>query len=60
MICPKCGTEVKDNIKYCTSCGYSFNMEKVFANHENLELQVLIKFGIIALFVGIIFLFLKV
>lgn len=59
MICPKCGTEVKDNIKYCTSCGYSFNMQKAF-RHENLELQVLIKFGIIALFVGIIFLFLKV
>lgn len=34
-ICPKCGKEVDDEVRFCNSCGYSFQIEPVDASVEN-------------------------
>ena len=63
MNCPKCGKEIKEGKRFCTLCGYKFQFENKWQNiqnkSENLELQVLIKFAVIAVVVVIAFQFLK-
>ena len=58
MICSNCGTQLDDNSKFCTKCGYSVNFNKIF-EHENLEIQVLTKCAVIAVVIAIIITFVK-
>lgn len=51
IICPKCKNGIEGNSKFCTKCGYSLYFNKA----ENLEQQVLIKCGIIAVVIAMIF-----
>lgn len=59
MICKKCGHEIEENKKFCTHCGYSVQTpERINLVTDNLELQVLIKFVIMAIIIAIVFQFL--
>lgn len=35
MFCPECGEEIKDNVKFCKSCGASLDNENNVKNHNN-------------------------
>ena len=39
MKCPKCGTTVKDDAKFCFACGAKLEQPKALAEPEKIEVQ---------------------
>lgn len=39
MKCPKCGTTVKDDAKFCFACGAKLEQPKAVAEPEKIEVQ---------------------
>lgn len=63
MKCPKCGYTDYKFEKHCTNCGYLFTFEdkwQQIQTHKSLEFEVLIKCGIIAFVIAIIFIILEI
>ena len=47
MVCEKCGTEIKQGIKFCTKCGSKIGSQKEKLNMLSIPSIILIVIGII-------------